>query len=173
MFNAQKYSNFPPPAPPLPIQCKACNDFLAHGLPTPLEKVPDEVKINFTLCQSLEDRKQAGLDTTLLCGVLGCQMRLGCPRQANHLCERVPRACAPCCKCQGGCKKHPLQAGDIKGLPSPMLASQDSGMAEPPLPASAPQASSTHFARPLPAKYGSAYVANHQARQKRAEDAAA
>ncbi|KAF8576617.1 hypothetical protein K439DRAFT_1622731 [Ramaria rubella] len=148
---------------------------MGHGLPTPLDKVPEEVKVNFALRQSLQEWKHAGLDTTLLCEVPDCHTRTGHPRHANHLCERVPRACMPCCKRLGGCKKHPLHAGDLNGLLSPSLGSHSNRSRESPVPSSSqvPMATPVQFACPLPADYGHAYVANHQARQERAEQAAA
>ncbi|KAF8581707.1 hypothetical protein K439DRAFT_1618836 [Ramaria rubella] len=150
-------------------------------MPTPLDKVPDEVKVNFAIHQSLEERKQAGLDTMLLCETPGYHTWAGHARQANHLCERVPRACVPCCKRLGGCKKHPLQAGDLNGLPLPVNALQTSQPGNGATASSMPVASPTGvesttpgpFARPLPAEYGRVFVATHQVRQKRAEDTAA
>ncbi|KAF8577358.1 hypothetical protein K439DRAFT_1622151 [Ramaria rubella] len=142
-------------------------------MPTPLEKAPDEVRLNFSLRKSIEGRKQASLDMTLLCEVPGFQTR---PHQANHLCERVPRACAPCCKRLGGCKKHPLYASDLSGLTGPLVASQSGDTTSLTPLTSSPCVESSipgPFACPLPADYGCAFVASHQARQKNAEDAAA
>ncbi|KAF8579586.1 hypothetical protein K439DRAFT_1620418 [Ramaria rubella] len=136
----------------------------------PLDQVPDEVKLNCALRQSMEERKKAGLDTTLLCEVAGCQTQTGHARQANNLCERIPRACAPCCKRLGGCKKHPLAAADLQNLGrANVVAAESSQTMEKHTPPPTPQ----HFAQPLPADYGRAFVANHQARQQKADDAAA
>ncbi|KAF8577524.1 hypothetical protein K439DRAFT_1622024 [Ramaria rubella] len=196
---SNKYPNFPPPPPPQPYKtcqcggeytslqlgqgngkffgnfnqwyqrCKQCNDFLGHGLSTPLDQVLDEVKLNFALRQSMEERKKAGLDTTLLCEVAGCQTRTGCTCQANNLCEKIPRACAPCCKHLGGCKKHLLAAADLQGLGrANVVAAESSQTTEKHTPPPTPQ----HFVQPLPADYGCAFVATHQARQQKADNAA-
>ncbi|KAJ7511937.1 hypothetical protein B0H11DRAFT_1899433 [Mycena galericulata] len=143
-------------------KCELCDHFEFLNPPTPIEKVPYEVQMRYTLKKSA----QTDGDGSLLCPAAGCKknVRENKPRDANTRCTRATPHCAPCCKDAGGCNlnTHRLAIRDLttteaekmqsRGLPSGSSSSSPS-TSEP---------IRRVYARPLNESYAKPYINNHR-----------
>lgn len=168
------------------FQCNGCSHFHWHNDPTPIEAIPEDVLLRYTLRQSSE-----ALLSGSLCPEANCLTANNQARRANKECERTPPRCAQCCKGLGGCsvKSHKLSVRDVP--PDAIAVSTNPSLTTPPgslatsaVPPTAgtsvtvptaPSASTSHepmsavqrtFARPLKDHYAQGYVVQHQKREE-------
>jgi hypothetical protein len=77
-----------------------CNHFLWHNPPTPLEKIPFNVQLRFSIKQSAKDDG----DGSIPCPGIGCLTAKNEPRKANRGCtQSAGPHCNICCGKLGGC----------------------------------------------------------------------
>ncbi|KAH9848620.1 hypothetical protein C2E23DRAFT_888878 [Lenzites betulinus] len=115
-------------------KCTGCSKIIFHGPKTPLESIPEDVQMRYTLNQSL--RSSSGPSGGILCGNPECAgQRNGRPRRANKDCARVPPLCSTCCLAESPpvrCKAHRLSAAEVP------IASAGSSSTHPVAPSAAP-----------------------------------
>ncbi|KAF8531955.1 hypothetical protein JB92DRAFT_2824696 [Gautieria morchelliformis] len=128
--------------------CAKCNDFLAHGPPTPLHKVPEDVQLDFAMWQSAQAKNDKGESIVLTCVQPGIHPLASADISGLSL---------PHARTAAG------NVSDMAGNTS--VASKDVSESLPPS-----VGVKQTYARPLPPGYGRAFVAHHHAREARADE---
>ncbi|KAJ6457050.1 hypothetical protein C8R47DRAFT_173868 [Mycena vitilis] len=83
-----------------PCENTDCDEWLWNNPPTPLDRIPYDVQLRFTVRKSAAEDSESGI----LCVAEGCRTRAkNEPRKANVACGRPFPHCSGCCKRFGGC----------------------------------------------------------------------
>ncbi|KDQ50333.1 hypothetical protein JAAARDRAFT_200106 [Jaapia argillacea MUCL 33604] len=103
-------------------RCPNCDFLDWHTPATPIDAIPEEIRVRFALLQSTHSpQPKQARDSTILCKDHDCLQSKNQPRRANKDCSRDPPRCANCCR-KGPpvkCKAHGVfPSTGISSLPS-------------------------------------------------------
>ncbi|EIW56143.1 uncharacterized protein TRAVEDRAFT_66220 [Trametes versicolor FP-101664 SS1] len=112
-------------------KCSNCPRLVFYGPRTPLEDIPEDVQVRFTVNQSLRSAVSTNPQDILTCTGTNCATRgTSQRRRVNKACARHPPLCATCCRSTTPlvrCKAHRLSALETTSWEAQSTAAMPSG----------------------------------------------